>query len=169
MALDDACREPLAHWAHPGVHIHCRAAQAQRGLTAHRHAMLARASVPTAIGDIPHRFRVAAPKHLVHEAILIARIVARMDPRTPLPGIDNNLFEDTPCRQRCCHQQATSLGGRGLVCGRAFYHIPPTKSTPSSACMGSRPLSTTPLQDGDVRAIPKWEFLYDQEVLPIQP
>jgi len=60
--------------------------------------MLALASVLTAIGDISHLLRVAAPEHLVYEAIIVARIVARVDTLKPLPVIDKNLFEDTPGR-----------------------------------------------------------------------
>src|SRR5262245_41627828 len=49
--------------------------------------------------------------------------------------------------------------GCEVGCGRAFYHIQFTKSTPSSAGTGSCPPSTSPLYYGNVRAISKWEFL----------
>src|SRR5262249_53161014 len=75
------------------------------------HAMLALASVPTAVGDIPHLLRVSAPEHLVHEPLIVARVIARVDTLKPIPVIDKNLFEDTPCRQRCCYHQTASLWG----------------------------------------------------------
>ena len=43
-----------------------------------------------------------------------------------------------------------------------------TKSTPSVAGTGSRPPSTSPLYSGDVRAIPKWEFLCNVPSAPAQ-
>src|SRR5215510_14432701 len=52
MAVDDAFMEHLAHLAHPLVHIDFGAAQAQRGFTAHRHAMGALPTAKTPIIDI---------------------------------------------------------------------------------------------------------------------
>ena len=60
---------------------------------------------------------------------------------TPLRHLQD-LFEDVPGRQGFCSHQAASLRSVGLWVIALFYHIPPTTSTPSSACPG--PCSPTP-------------------------
>src|SRR2546425_10328888 len=49
VAIDHPRVEDFAHLADPVIHIDLRAAQAQGGFTAHRHAMLALTTVETAI------------------------------------------------------------------------------------------------------------------------
>src|ERR1700757_2122854 len=70
-------------------------------------------ALQTPVFDIAYLLGIPAPEHLPHEAIIVGRIVARVDTLEPLPVIDENLFEDTPCRQSCCHHQTASLWGSG--------------------------------------------------------
>ena len=85
--------------------------------------MLALASVPTAVGDIPHLLRVSAPEHLGYEAIIIASIVARIDAFKAVPVIGKDLFEEAPGRRSGGSHQAASLRSIGLWIVALFYHV----------------------------------------------
>ena len=135
--------EHLADLAHPVVNIDFGTAQAQRRFTAHRDEMFALATVETAVFDRAYLLGIPAPEHLVHEAIIVARIVARVDVFEPVPVLGKDLFEHVPGRRGCCSHQAASLWSMGWCVMALFYHIPPTTSTPSPAFTGTR--SPTPL------------------------
>src|SRR5712691_714434 len=105
--------------------------------------MGALSAMQTPILNIAHLVRIPAPEHLVHEPIIVTRIVARVDAFEPVPVLSKDLFEDVPGRQGFCSHQAASLRSVGLCVIALFYHISPTTSTPSSALTGAR--SPTPL------------------------
>src|SRR2546426_1188908 len=100
-------------------------------------------TLQTAILDITYLVGIPAPEHLVHEVIIVTRIVTRVDACEPVPVLGKDLFEDVPGRQGFCSHQAASLRSVGLCVIALFYHISPTTSTPSSALTGAR--SPTPL------------------------
>jgi hypothetical protein len=101
--------EHLADLAHPVVDIDFGTAQAQRRFTAHRDEMFALATVETAVFDSAELLGRPAPEPLVHEAIIVARMVARVDVCEPLPVLGKDLFEDVPSRRSCCSHQAAPL------------------------------------------------------------
>src|SRR5262249_40338271 len=113
MAIDDALMEHLADLAHPVVHIDFGTAQAQRRCTAHRDEMFALATADTAVCDRAYLLGIPAPEHLVHEAIIVARIVARVDLFEPVPVLGKDLVEHVPGRRGCCRHQAASLWSVG--------------------------------------------------------
>jgi hypothetical protein len=96
MAIDDALVEHPADWTDPVIDIDFGTAQAQRRFAAHRDAMGALAPVQTAVLDIAHLVGIPTPEHLVDEAIIVTRLVARIDACKPLPVLDKDLFEDVP-------------------------------------------------------------------------
>src|SRR5262245_51659634 len=103
--VDDALRQHLVALAAPGV---------DRDLgPAHRDAMLAPAPVETAVCDSAYLLGSPAPAHLVHEAILVARLVARVDVCEPVPGLSTALCEDVPGLGWCGKQQGAPSAGRG--------------------------------------------------------
>ena len=104
MAIDDAFMEHLADLAHPVVHIDFGTAQAQRRFTTHRDEMFTLATVETAVFDRAYLLGIPAPKHLVHEPIIVARIVARVDVFESVPVLGKDLFEEVPSRRSCCSQ-----------------------------------------------------------------
>src|SRR5262249_31774788 len=129
--------------------------------------MLALATVETAVFDRTYLLGIPAPEHLVHEAIIVARIVARVDVFEPVPVLGKDLFEEVPGRRSGCKHQAASLRSIGLWVVTLLYHVSLTTSTPSLARSKHYPPPTSPLGHGDVRAIAKWEFLcYREENLP---
>ena len=72
--IDDALMEDLTHLADPVVDIDFGAPQAQRRFTAHRHPMVALATVQAAVFDIAHLLGIATPEHLGHQTIIVARL-----------------------------------------------------------------------------------------------
>jgi hypothetical protein len=74
-----------------------------RHITTHRDEMLALATMQTAILDITHLVGIATSEHLVHEPIIVAGIVTRINVFEPLPVLDKELFEDVPVLSRLCH------------------------------------------------------------------
>src|SRR5712691_2357466 len=136
--------EHPADLADPVVNVDFGAAQAQRRFAAHRDEMFALPTMPTAVLDIARLVGIAAPEHLVHEAIIIGLIVAWIDTFKPVPVLGKDLFEDVPVLRGCCKHQATPSGGVGIVAVQLLYHVSPAQSTPSSAFTGARsPTSLT--------------------------
>src|SRR5215468_8948898 len=68
VAINHALVEDLAHLADPVVDVDFRTTQAQRRLTAHRHHVLALATVQAAVFDGAHLLRIATTEHLGYEA-----------------------------------------------------------------------------------------------------
>ena len=58
--------------------------------------------------------RVTAGKHLVHEPIIGALIVARINACTPIRVLDNDLCEDVPVQPGCCRHQAPVMRESGV-------------------------------------------------------
>src|SRR5262249_21359098 len=137
-ALDDTRVQHPADWADPVVDVDFRAAQAQRRLTAQGDAMGALSTGQTAVCAIAHFLRVPTPKHLVHEAIIVAGIVARLDVLQPVPVLDTDLLEDVPVLRGCCKHAGAPSWGRGRCVVQLLYHVSPPQSTPSSACTEAR-------------------------------
>ena len=54
-------------------------------------------------------------KHLVHEAIIVARIVARVDMFEPIPVLGKDLFEEAPGRWSGSSHQAVSRRSMGCL------------------------------------------------------
>src|SRR5215470_13324684 len=79
MAIDDTLVQHPADLADPVVDVDFGAAQAQRRFTAHGDAMGALSTVQTAVFAIAYFLRIPTPEHLVHEAIIVGCIVARID------------------------------------------------------------------------------------------
>ena len=85
--------------------------------------MFTLATLRTAVLDIAHFLRRTTPEHLVHEAILVGFIIARMDAFKPIPVLDKDLLEDVPVlRGRCNHEGAPSWG-MGMFAVQLFYHV----------------------------------------------
>ena len=101
--------EHLAHLAHPVVDIDFGTAHAPRRLTTHRDEMFTLATVETAVFARASLLGIPAPKHLVPEAIIVARLVARVDLFEPIPVLGKDLVEEVPSRRSCCSPQAASL------------------------------------------------------------
>src|SRR5438132_11694572 len=111
MAIDDALMEHLADLADPVVDVHFGTAQAQRPFTAHRDAMFALSTVETAVFDIAHVVRIRTPEHLVDDAIIVARTVARIDACDAVPVLDKELFEAVPVLRGCCRHHGAPRWG----------------------------------------------------------
>jgi hypothetical protein len=127
----------LADLTDPMVNVDFGAAQAQRRFAAHGDAMGAFPTMQTAVLDRAHLVGIPAPEHLVHETVIVARIIARIEALKPGPVLGKDLFENIPGRRGFCSHQAASLQSVGLYVIGLFYHIPPTISTPSSAFTGA--------------------------------
>jgi len=87
--------------------------------------MFALSTLQTAIFDIAHLLWVPTPEHLVHEAIIVALIVARMDAFEPVPVVDKYLFEDVPVPRRFCTHQGAPSWDVGMFAVKLFYHASP--------------------------------------------
>src|SRR6266852_9404414 len=153
MAIDDALMKHPADLADPVVDIHFGTTQAQRRFTAHRHAVVALSTVQTAVFDIAHLLRVTAPEHLVHEAIIVGLIVARIDAFEPVPVLDKDLFEDVPVLRGCCNHQGAPSWGIGMFAVKLFYHTSPALSTPHRRSLGHPHPPHLPLSYGDFRGL----------------
>jgi len=93
--------------------------------------MLALPTMETAILDRAHLVGIAAPEHLIHEPIIVARIIARIDTFEPVPVIDKDLCEDIPVPRGFCNHQGAPSWGVVIVAVPLFYHASPASSTPS--------------------------------------
>src|SRR5215470_8761949 len=123
VAIDNAFMQHPTDLTDPVVDVDFGAAQAERRLTTHRDLMGALPTMQTPILDIPYPLRLAACEHLVHKAVIVARIVTWIDVLEPVPVLSKDLFEDVPGRQGFCSHQAASLRGVEL-CGRTFLSHP---------------------------------------------
>src|SRR5437867_10325661 len=89
-----------------------------------------------AIFDIAHRLRIAAPKHLGHQAIVVGRLVAGMGVLKRIPVIGKDLFEDVPVPRGCCKHQGAPSEGVGIVAVQRLYHASSALSTPPRRSRG---------------------------------
>src|SRR5262245_59701263 len=105
--------------------------------------MLPLATVEAAVFDRAYHVGMPTPEHLVYEAIIVARMVTRIDTCEPVPVLDKDLFEDVPVLRRGCKHQGAPSGGGGMFAVQLFYHTSPASSTLSSAFSGGA--SPTPL------------------------
>src|SRR5215471_5277915 len=121
--------------------------------------MFALATVEAAVFNIAYLVGIPTPEHLVDEAIIVARMVTRIDACEPVPVLDKDLFEDVPVLCRGCHHQGAPSGGNGMVAVQLFYHTSPVLSTLSSAFSGAHPPPLFPLSHGDARTAEKCKFL----------
>src|SRR5688572_17407138 len=115
MTIDYAFMEHLADLADPVVNVHFGTAQAQRRFTAHRDEMFALSTVEAAVLDRAYLIGIPTPEHLGDEAIIVARMVTRIDACKAVPVLGKDLFEDAPGRWGCCSHQAASLWVLGCV------------------------------------------------------
>ena len=119
VAIDDALWQHLADLADPGIDVDLGTAQAQRLFTAHGDAMLPLATMQTPILDIPHPLRIATGEHLVHEAIIVGCIVARIDVCKLIPVLDKDLLETFQSCEGAASMRAPRVGVWG--CGRGSF------------------------------------------------
>ena len=115
--------------------------------------MLALATMLTAILDITHLVGIPAAEHLVHETIIVAGIVARVDVFEPLPVLDKDLLEDVPVLSGCCNHQGAPSWGIGVFAVKRFYHTSPALSTPHRRSLGHPHPPHLPLSYGDFRGL----------------
>src|SRR5712692_1183908 len=123
--------------------------------------MFALPTMQTAVLDIAHFLWVPAPEHLVHEFIIVALIVPRIDVLEPVPVLDKDLFEDVPVPRRFCNHQDAPSWSIGIVAVQLFT-TPHQRSPPPprpSQRNAHPPLSSWSHED--FRAAEKWKFLYD--------
>jgi hypothetical protein len=80
-------------------------------------------TMETSVFDIAHLLRIATPEHLVDEAIIVGRVVARTELFKPIPVIDEYLFEDVPVPRRFDTHQIAPSEGVGLLGIERFYHV----------------------------------------------
>src|SRR5712692_7809261 len=121
--------------------------------------MFALPTMQTAVLDIAHFLWVPAPEHLVHEFIIVALIVPRIDVLEPVPVLDKDLFEDVPVPRRFCNHQDAPSWSIGIVAVQLFT-TPHQRSPPPprpSQRNAHPPLS--PWSHEDFRAAEKWKFL----------
>jgi hypothetical protein len=64
--------------------------------------MLALTTVETSVLDIAHVVGITAVEHLLHEAVIVRRVIARAQLFKPLPVIGKDLFEDAPVPGSMC-------------------------------------------------------------------
>src|SRR5712691_4427991 len=133
--IDHPLVKDPAHLADPVVHGDFGAPQAQRRLTAHRHQVLALATVQAAVRDIAYFFRVAARQHLGHQAIVVCRLVVRMGLLKRLPVVSKDLLEDIPVPRGGCHHRIAPSGGDQIVAMERLYHAAAASSTPHPASL----------------------------------
>ena len=95
--------------------------------------MLTLPTMETAILDRAHLVGIAAPEHLGHKVIIVARIITRTKLLKPRPVIGKYLFEDVPVPRGFCNHQGAPSWGIGIVAVPLFYHGSPPQSTPASA------------------------------------
>jgi len=93
---DHPVMEPLTDLSDPVVDIDLGASQTERGLTAHRHEVLALATVLTAVRDVTHLVGIPAAEPLLDERIIVGPIVAGTALCKAAPVIGKDLFEDIP-------------------------------------------------------------------------
>ena len=81
--------------------------------------MFALSTVQTSIFDIAHFLWVTTAKHLLHDTIIVGRIVAWIDVCKPVPVIAKDLFKDVPVLRGYAASERTELGCWDM-CGAAF-------------------------------------------------
>jgi hypothetical protein len=136
MSIDHPLVEDLADLAHPVVYVDFGTTQAQRRFAAHRHQMLALSTLLAAVVDVPHLVRVPTAKHLIHQAIVVGGLIARVSLFELIPVIGKELFEDTPVPSGWCHRQGAPSWGDRIVVMKRFYHGLPASSTPHRSSSG---------------------------------
>src|SRR5713101_6515418 len=113
--------------------------------------MLALATVQATVFDVPHLFRVATPKHLGHQAIIIRRLVTRMGVLKRVPVIGKDLLEDTPVPRGCCNHRVAPSGGDTIVTVQRLYHALAASSTPHRPVYGPPQPPRSSLINGSFR------------------
>src|SRR5882724_8949840 len=89
--------------------------------------MLTLPTMETAILDRAHRVGIAAPEHLVHKVIRVARIITRTKRFKPRPVIGKYLVEDVPVVRRLCNHQSAPSWGIGIAAVPLFLpRLPPS-------------------------------------------
>src|SRR6266852_884625 len=101
----------------------------------------------TAVLDRAHVLWVPAPEHLVHECIIVAFIVPRIDVLEPVPVLDKDLFEDVPVPRRFCNHQDAPSWRMGIVavqlCTTPHQRSPPPRVLPSGTLIHLSPPGAT--------------------------
>ena len=87
--------------------------------------MLTLPTMETAILDRAHLVGIAAPEHLGHKVIIVARIITRTKLFKLRPVIGKYLFEDVPVPRGVCNHQGAPSWGIGIVAVPLFYHGSP--------------------------------------------
>jgi hypothetical protein len=136
VAIDDPLGEDLPHLAHPVGHGDFGTPQAQGRWTTHRHQRLPLATLQAAVFAVPHLLRVATPKHLGHQAIIVGRLGAWMGVGDPVPVLGKDLFENVPVPRGCCKHEGAPRGGEKMVTVKRFSHALPASSTPHRPVYG---------------------------------
>jgi hypothetical protein len=132
---DDGARdhprvEDLAHLADPVIHLDLRAAQAQGGLTAHRHEMLALTTGETALCARPHLVWMATRQHLGHQIMRVGRLIARMGVGESIPVVGKELLEDVPVPCGCCQHEGPPSAESDTVAIPLWSHSSSALSIP---------------------------------------
>src|SRR5712692_6889276 len=104
--------------------------------------MLALATVQATVFDVPHLFRVATPKHLGHQAIIVRRLITRMGVLKRVPVIGKDLLEDTPVPRGLCHHRVAPSWGDDMLTVKRFYHASSASSTPHRPVPGHPSLAS---------------------------
>ena len=115
-------------------------------------------ALQTPILGIAHLVRIPAPEHLVHEPIIVALIVARVDAFEPVPVLSKDLLEDVPVLRGCCKHEGAPSWGSGMCAVQLLYHVSPPQSTPSSAFTEARPPSSLTLEPRGLQASRKMQI-----------
>jgi hypothetical protein len=159
--INHALVEDPAHLADPVVHVDFRTTQAQRRLTAHRHQVLALATVQAAVCDIAHLFRVATRKHLGHQVIVVGCLITRMGALEWVPVIGKDPLEDTPVSRELCHHRVAPSWGDDLFAVKRLSHGFPASSTPHLPVPGYPSPASCILEYGDFR---DWENAFSYTI-----
>jgi hypothetical protein len=84
--------------------------------------MGALATLQAAIFDIAHLVRVPTREHLRHQALIVGRLVTRMDVLKRLPVIGEDLLEDIPVPRRLDQHRVAPSEGDQMVAVKRLYH-----------------------------------------------
>jgi len=74
----------------------------------------------TAVLDRAHLVGMTTPEHLVHETVIVALIIARIDAFKPVPVLGKELFKDVPALRGLCSHQAAPSWRCWNFCGDAL-------------------------------------------------
>jgi len=111
--------------------------------------MFTLATVKTSVLDIAHVVGVATVEHLLYEAVIVRRVVARTELFKPWPVIDEDLLEDTPVPGGLRYHRAAPSWGDQIVLVKRLYHGCAASSTPHRLLPGRPHLTCLSLSYGD--------------------